>query len=120
MGWGASSSSEALARVSYRTDQLAAAIVRLSPAPSPAPSARSSEVPLTANRSSGFVGTWLGVLRDRMSCGEQPLYLSFLPPFTPWGWFSSGLGSPLPSLSSPGEDLDQPFLGSRAACSGGA
>ena len=38
--------------------------------------AGSSEV--AANRSGGFVGTWLGFLRDRTSCWEQALCLSSL------------------------------------------
>lgn len=41
--------------------------------------AGSNEV--ATNRSGGFVGTWLGFSRDRMSCWEQPLCLSFLSPF---------------------------------------
>ena len=33
---------------------------------------------VAANRSGGFVGTWLGFLRDRTSCWEQALCLSSL------------------------------------------
>ena len=65
--------------------------------------AGSSEV--AANRSGGFVGTWLGFLRDRTSCWEQALCLSSL-------------------LCSASFFLDRaltlPFLETRTACGGGA
>lgn len=45
--------------------------------PTHPPGSRSSEV--AANRSGGFVGTWLGFWRDRMSCWEQPLSVLSVP-----------------------------------------
>lgn len=56
--------------------QPAAATGGISQTPSPAPPGL--EAATNTNRSGWFVGTWPRFLRDRMSCWEQPLCLSFL------------------------------------------
>lgn len=76
--------------------------------------AGSNEV--ATNRSGGFVGTWLSFFRDRMSCWEQPLCLSFLSPFRlVLSWPYALL---CPSSLLTGRALTQRFLGSSTVCSG--
>lgn len=58
------------------------------------------------------MGLWLGFLRDRMSCWEQPLCLSFLSPFRR---VLSWPCAPLPLLSPHREEH---FLGPSTVCSG--
>ena len=89
--------------------------ILLNGAPPPQHSQAAGSNEVAANRSGGFVGTWLGFLRDRTSCWGRLCVCPLCPPHSGC-WPCSSLCSASLLLD---RALTLPFLETRTACGGG-